>query len=228
MEIIRTDTPKEEAGKALSEKLHAFQNTPVLLLVSGGSSFSILEYCAVEFLNEKVTLGVLDERYSHDPSSNNYLQLTKTSFFEKAVQKGVQIINSSIGENEPLAAVTKRIDQSIKNWVTSHSGGKIIVTMGIGEDGHVAGIMPSISGVDFSSDTLIVGYSFPKEINQYNERITVTYTFLKDYVTDAIVYAVGASKQKILEEFLLETSILDKVPALILKEMSSVKIFTDK
>lgn len=226
MEIIRTDNPEKKAGEALGSKLRAYKDSYILLLVSGGSSFSLLEYCDQGFLGDHVTLGVLDERYSHDPSVNNYAQLTRTKFFKKAVDLGVQIIDSSLQENESLNGLGLRMEEMIQTWIAMHPYGKVVVTVGIGEDGHVAGIIPSLHTIDFETHRWFVAYTCPKEVNRYVDRVTVTYTFLRDAVSDAIVYAVGESKRKIIETLLEGNTTLETIPATILNEMSSVQLFT--
>lgn len=75
--------------------------------------------------------------------------------------------------------------------------------MGIGQDGHTAGIFPGDHGFDFDGDVWVVGYFVPKEVNQYQERVTVTNTYLQTEIAQAIVYAVGEEKYNMRSAYLL-------------------------
>jgi len=226
MEIIRTDNPASEAGKELSKIISDNYSSPILLLVSGGSAFSILQYCDTSLFEDNITIGVLDERYSNDPLINNYLQLKETLFFKVATSLGAHTIDSSINKGESISDVATRLEQTVKNWIDTHTGGKVFVTMGIGEDSHTAGIMPSVYPLPLDENKLVIAYSFLKEVNQYTDRITFTFSFLRNHVDEAIVYAVGENKQQVIAS-LEETKSLQDSPVHVLKEMNSVKIFTN-
>ena len=136
------------------------------------------------------------------------------------------IINSEIQENETREELASRLDKILKEWVMTYPEGKILVTMGIGEDGHTVGILPH-TDTNFSDEKFVISYVIPETSNLHTERITVTYTFLQNHVNEAIVYAVGDAKKKILGELQDETSQLSDMPASVLKTMKSVKIFTE-
>lgn len=225
MEIIRTKNPKEEAGEELSKLLEHYKDKEILLLLSGGSAFSILENTNISFIDSNITIGMLDERYSEDKKINNFLQLQETVFFNEALKKNISVINSSIQNNESQEKLTDRLEKKLKEWVKENPFGIIITTMGIGEDGHVAGIITPQALPFVNKEDFLFYYSLPSSINQYTERISVTYTFLKKYVDETIVYAEGERKQKIIKK-LEENNNESEIPAFTLKEMKSVKIFT--
>ena len=72
LRVFTTHLPKEEAGKLLSQWLLEHKDVPVLLLLSGGSALSFLDFVEISE-GMSLTLGVLDERFSADPLSNNFL-----------------------------------------------------------------------------------------------------------------------------------------------------------
>lgn len=228
MKIVRTNTPDRNAAKALSELLLLNQNNPVLLLLSGGSAFTLLELVPENLIGPDVTIGVLDERYSSDPLVNNFKQLSHTSFFKSAMISGAQVIDTSVKVDESCESVAKRFESDLHTWVEENVGGKVIATMGIGSDGHTVGIMPNITEVNFNGEKWIVPYSVSKEVNQYTDRITTTFTFLRDVVDEVVVYATGDSKQSVISSLERKDIELVKMPAQIINELSSATLFTEE
>jgi 6-phosphogluconolactonase/glucosamine-6-phosphate isomerase/deaminase len=229
MEVIRTSSPAEDAGKALSEALERRAGSPVLLMLSGGSAFLVLEHVDEGVFGPNLTLGVLDERCSKDLQVNNYLQLKETTFFKNAVAKGAQIISSEVQDGEDCEEIGEGWKGQLLNWEKENPEGVIIATMGIGPDGHVAGIFPKVKEVAFNSSEIVVSYSVSPEVNKFTERITVTYTFLKEYVDEVIAYAVGEEKSEIIKELEENTDNKDTstVPARVFNQMSLVRLYTD-
>jgi len=227
MTIKKLKDPAVAAGAELHDILSRYRQIPVLLLVSGGSAFFVLQHCDPAAIGPNVTIGVLDERFSSDPLINNYLQLKKTDFFIQARRSGAKSIDSSLHEDESQRSLSVRIETSILDWIMRRPNGKIIVTMGIGEDGHTAGILPRSAAADLDETKQVVAYSVAKEINPHTERVTVSLAFLRDRVDEAIVYAVGEKKHQILETLQDKDMDLYAMPARILNEMRSVTIFTD-
>jgi len=227
MEIHTSSNPEREAGSALSALLRTHAGKPVLLLVSGGSAFQLLEHVDGEVLESTVTLSVLDERYSRDPQVHNFSQLSRTSFFTRAVERGVAFIDTQVSEGETRAAFAARVEATLHDWVRTHVGGIIIVTMGVGADGHTAGILSRVDTVDFDGDAWVVGYVVDPHIHQYTERVTVTNTFLRTMVTEALVFMQGASKRQAFENLTRDDGDLHTTPARVLRDMRSVHVYTD-
>lgn len=228
MEIIRSEKPKENAGQALSEILFRNINRPVLLMLSGGSALTILENVELNFLKENITVTMLDERCSDNSKINNFLQLKKTKFFDQGVIQGLKSISTEVFINDVCVDVEKRWETDLRNWKEKNINGVIISVVGIGGDGHVAGIIAGDYGVDFGGDKWVVSYTLPETVNEFTKRITTTYSFLRRCVDETIVYAVGKQKQIFIKK--LEENVCDikTTPVCILKEMKSVKLFTNK
>jgi len=226
MKIIETEQPKEDAGQSLTDALREHSKKPILLMVSGGSAFSLLDFVEPSVLGPHITLTVLDERFSSDPAINNFTQLEQTKFFASCINKRVQTISTKVLEYESLHGLHNRFDTALHTWKEQNEDGVIIATMGIGPDGHTAGIFPGEHGVDFNDNTWVVGYIVPKEVNQYPERITVTNTFLRNKVDQAIVYAVGSDKYRLIQKLQATETSIQEIPATIFKEMPFLIIFT--
>ncbi len=228
MEIFSSSNPEVHAGKALSALLKASNDRSVLLLVSGGSAFKLLEFVETNALSVRCTLGVLDERYSHEPTINNFSQLMQLSFYRNALMQGVMTIDTRLQKNETMEEMQERWDANLHEWVEHNPEGIVVVTMGVGKDGHTAGIFPSSDVSLFENDAWTSGYEVLKEVNPYMKRFTVTYTFLRVAVTHALVFVVGEDKEKALQAVLRDTSTLQETPASILRELSSVVVYTDR
>ena len=108
----------------------------------------------------------------------------------------------------------------------------MVITQGIGEDGHTAGIMPyPENSALFKSlfddpEKWVVGYDAEGR-NEHPLRVTVTLSFLREVVDHSIVYAVGDGKKEALRQVLAETGTLWQTPARIIHEMRNVMLFTD-
>lgn len=226
MQIVATPTPTEEASKALTDSLRAYPGRPMLLMVSGGSALSLLDLVDISVLGPHITLTVLDERYSTDVAVNNFTQLSETTFFTSCTLAGVHVISTKVLIGESLLDLQLRFDDALHTWKEQYTDGVVVVTVGIGSDGHTAGIFPKIPEVDFDGKDWTVAYTLPKNINPYPHRVTVTNTFLRDCVDEAIVYAVGPEKSILVNTLESSTFSTQEFPAAVLKEISQLRIFT--
>ncbi len=228
MELIDQGNLKVLASAALVEALHTAAPTPVLLMLSGGSALSLLEAIPSDVFDAKLTITMLDERYSIDPAISNFAQLEATDFYSRAVAAGAATISTKVLNDETVDALRRRIECSLYEWRANYRDGIIIATMGVGEDGHTAGIFAGDHGVDFESDCWILSYDLPALVSPYSPRITVSNTFLRHYVNTAIVYAIGENKYRHLKQVQSEAVPVRDIPAAILQEMKEVKIFTSR
>jgi len=228
MEVILTENPKEKAGQALTAALRRHAGKPILLMVSGGSAFSLLDFVEPSVLGPQLTLTVLDERFSSDPAINNFAQLEQSDFYQTSIKRGVKTIPTKVLVGDSLQSLRNRFDTALHTWKEQNEDGVIMATMGIGSDGHTAGILPGEHEVDFNGDAWVVGYSVPKEVNQYTERVTVTNTFLRSQVTSAIAYAVGHDKYQLVQKIQSTDASVQEMPACIFKEMASFALFTSQ
>lgn len=226
MKVIKTTSPREDAGKALGALLEENKDKPILLMLSGGSAFTILGFVPVTVLGPHITITVLDERYSTNTQVNNFAQLEQMNFYKTCTEQGANYISTKVLEGESMEALHDRFDYALHTWKEQNKDGVVIATMGIGADGHTAGIFPGKYEVDFNSDAWVVGYSVPKEVNECTDRVTVTNTFLRDQVDGAIVYAVGHNKYRLVQKLQSTDSSTQEIPAYIFKKISSLTLFT--
>lgn len=226
MEVIRSVNPVETTALLVSDMLSVHTNNPVLLLVSGGSWFSVLEQVDTSTLGPWCTLSVLDERFSPDPLSNNFTALTELNFFRDAVARNVTTISTEIHEGDTLASAQARFDHALQAWHRDNDGGVVIALIGVGSDGHIAGIFPEFRDTKKTMTDWTHAYSVTQSTITYPTRITVSRYFLATIVDRAIVYASGDDKREIISKLLKEESALP-APASILYVMRNVTFCTD-
>lgn len=252
LKIFHSANPRQEATQALAKIFKEYVNVPVLFLSSGGSALSLL---TPEILTEnpQLTVSVLDEHYVADPNELNFEKLKKTEFFGALTQqppssqtrtppllRGVQTPHPTSplkrgggttfdpygGE---VGDAGKRFDTFLKQWRAKYPQGRIVVTVGMGPDGHTAGIVPFSDAVLFKKlfdtpETLAVGYK--TDYGTFPERVTATFSLLK-VASDVILYAAGEEKRKTIETCMQKEKPVNEFPAMFLKTLPQTTFFTD-
>lgn len=233
------------AREAVSAALREYrqQGKEVLMLCAGGSAFQLLGEIDPAGFGRYLTITVLDERASNDPNINNFAQLVTTTFHHEAAAAGARFIDTRMREGETRDLLASRFEYALRNWKELHSDGTIFALMGVGVDGHVAGIMrypddsAKFAALFEDADSQhqksqkshwVVAYEAPPGRNDFPERVTVTLPFLRTMVDRAIVFMSGPEKKK--DAFIRlnasRGSIAD-TPARILYEMKDVVLYTD-
>lgn len=203
----------------------------ILFLTSGGSALKLVEYIDPKIITKDFTISVLDERFSKEPNINNFAQLTKTQFFNQAKINGANFIKTMVQKDETLEQFANHFELELKNWKQSNPEGVVIITMGMGPDGHTAGIMPFPEDPElfkqlFCSENLVIGYD-AKDKNEYPLRVTASITFLIEKIDYAIIFVLGSNKRDALEKLFDEKVGVETIPAKVIFEMKDVSLFTD-
>ena len=221
----------QKASICLQELISLSHNKPVLLLLSGGSAFDVVKLLTFREAHH-ITLGVLDERFSDDKSHNNFLQLSALDVYAQALSAGASAIDTSPKDGWTRDSLVETMDSAIRGWKANNPQGKIVALVGIGPDGHTAGIMPFPENEAYSAETfnqddvLVVGYDAGDK-NPIPMRVTTTFPFLRKYVDEAVVYITGDKKREALQKALADEGNIFCTPARIVKEMKSATLFTD-
>jgi 6-phosphogluconolactonase/glucosamine-6-phosphate isomerase/deaminase len=227
MEIIYSTTPHVDITAEFSRTIAAFKTQPILLVLSGGSWFTILDLVNVDGWGDNLTVSVLDERFSLDEKVNNFAQLSDTTFFKKLEHKSVTTISTLVALNDSIDSLCAKWESNLRAWKESNPEGVVIATIGIGKDGHVAGMFPGTRLELFTGEDWTAVSELLPEINPVTQRFTTTQTFLTQIVTQTLVYIVGEDKKAILQKILGQDSDSQALPANVLHKMKSVKLFTD-
>ena len=229
---IKRFRTKSEAAKAAQHKLNelfdAYSHLPTLFLSSGGSSLELLE--GIVMFPRNATIGMTDERFFENPKINNFAKLTETLFFEKAQDRGAYFIDTRMLPREDMEIFSRRYEDSLQTWKKEHPGGRIVITQGVGQDGHTLGIMPypkeqSVFQELFEGENWVVGYDAANR-NEYSLRVTITLPFLR-MVDHSVLYITGTEKKDALSRMLSIKGTLSETPARIIHEMKDVTVYTD-
>lgn len=228
MQIETFDSPlaaSEAAQAELEKALLASQKdtTPVLLLLSGGSALDVVADLDPSLLSA-TTILPLDERFSSNPALNNSLQM-------QALGLPVTLVVPQ--QDETLEAFGQRFDQLLRGWRRHYPQGVIIATIGMGADGHIAGISPmptqpkEFDSMFVTTSAWAVGYQGNLEPA---ERVTVTVEFLEE-IDVAIGFVTGETKAEALRAAFSDQATTDfpqdisQLPAVVLPSLDGI-LFT--
>lgn len=225
MQIHTSDDPAKAAGMHISESI-ASHDGDVLCLLSGGSALDIIDYINIHDKNECRTIFIMgDERVSREESINNYLQL-KGRYPEHLVTK--LSIETVPNENESSEDYADRIEKKFLKIISELKDPKIISVLGMGTDGHTAGIFPmdqeSFQETYRDDGTYVSVHAKGLTIDS---RASITPSWLLNEADEIIAFIAGESKHVILESLINESKELYERPAELIKRHKNAHLFTD-
>jgi 6-phosphogluconolactonase/glucosamine-6-phosphate isomerase/deaminase len=186
----------------------------VVWLLSGGSSIAVATATATLLAKSdlsNLSIGLIDERYGAlNHSDSNLRQLESSGFYLPGINI-VPVING-LGFEASTEKYNSFIEQIFSQNIYK------IGLLGIGSDGHTAGILPDSSAVE--SEKYVIGY----KATDY-QRITLTGKGLR-VLDRAIVYAAGTSKKTALQNLTKSLPAI-KQPAQLLKQIPRVDVYND-
>lgn len=238
MKIFKASSKEGAMRKALVELnacLKDVRKNPVLLMLSSGSALELLDGITMRNIGKHITVTVLDERFSTDPAVNNFSQIAETEFYKQAEKKGIDYIDTRVHNSKiTLQKFAKKFERGLRKWRNKYpKKGKIIITGGVGQDGHTAGIMPypenhrKFQKLFDSEHSWVVGYHASSKKTPYRKRVTVTLPFLRNQPNYSFMYAVGQRKKAAIRRMLAKKGELAQTPARIIHEMHESKLFCD-
>ncbi len=200
----------------LSRELGSGQR--VLWLVSGGSNVEPSVQIMANISNKLSRgLGIMlaDERYGPPGHiDSNWAQLIKAGFKTRNARV-IEILQDGLDFEQTLARYNTVTDDTFKNYDL------IILQMGVGRDGHVAGILPG-SVAAFETKNLAAGYPDPPL-----KRLTLTFPAIRK-VHEAYVFAFGAPKHETLALLQSQSLSPEVQPVQILKELPEAYLYSDQ
>ncbi len=228
--------PSRELAKETAHAINALVDkltAPVVFLFSGGSALSIVDYLSLQNFPPVSIISVLDERVNKNPQTRNFFQLTKTSFFHQAAEAGFSLIDPlSQSSTDATHDQATGFESFLRKWKKQYSEGKIIITQGMGLDGHTAGIMPFPESPELFQRLFadpgrwVVGYDAQLEKNKYPVRLTVSLSFLVSAVDYSFVFVQGQEKKEIFKKILATSKDINQYPARIIHKMKNVTLYT--
>ncbi len=216
MKFVKSVNSSEGQAKLAQKLSDSLSSGPVLWLVSGGSNIQI-EVNVLNQLEKSLTsnLKILlsDERFGpKGHKDSNYYQL---------MSSGLNLKNASfpdILQGNPSPEEAKGVYLKMFNKFKGQS--KVIGQFGIGDDGHIAGVLPFTLGAT-TLDSVVYYESRP-----YN-RLSLSLRALKD-IDISYVFCFGANKLNALKRLKAAQESLDSFPSLILNDMKNVTVYNDQ
>ncbi len=193
------------------------QGQKVLWLLSGGSNIA----ASVEVMNsvtpslsQGLSVMLIDERYGPEGhADSNWTQLIGEGFQPKQATT-LPVLKDHDSFQQTLA----RYGKITKQAFASHD--LIVGQLGIGADGHIAGILPE-SPAAAEKTELVAGYEDKKFT-----RLTLTFPALRR-LDKAYVFAFGLTKRQAMETLRDKKLPLVEQPAQILKQLSAACVYND-
>jgi 6-phosphogluconolactonase/glucosamine-6-phosphate isomerase/deaminase len=224
------DDPEECArflGEKISLHIQNRNDQPLLLMLSGGSAFSVLPFIVAESF-DGVTVSMLDERFEQGVN-NNFTQLEKIKWYQGVCENGGAFISTKVQVGDTKEMMADRFEKELRSWREENPEGQMIALFGMGVDGHTAGIFPypedpALYKKLFESERLVVAYDAEGK-NEFPERITTTHT-LHRKIAHAFVYIMGEEKRRSLEALISHPLPQNALPATIFYAMPDVIIGT--
>ncbi len=189
----------------------------VLWLLSGGSNIQASVRVMANISEEQsrnLAVTLADERYGEPGhTDSNWAQLTDAGFDGKAAE----LLPVLTGET--FDRTITRYDKMITRKLAESD--VVIAQLGVGSDGHVAGILPDSEAAG-EATAMVAGYESPPL-----KRLTLTFPALRQ-VNAAYAFAFGEPKHRALTALQAGTHDLAELPSQILNELPEAYLYSDQ
>ena len=191
---------------------------PVLWLLSGGSnvaaSVRIMQQLPAT-LSRNLSISLADERFgSPGHADSNWTKLLQAGFAPQQARL-LPVLLPGIGFEE----TQDRYELLLRRTVQAQDC--VIAQLGIGSDGHIAGILPHSPGTK-DTEAMTVAYHSDRF-----DRISLSFAGLRQ-LTATYTFAFGADKKSVLARLTNETLPPTEQPAQILKQLHEAYVYNDQ
>lgn len=223
MQMVSVTSAQEGIQKA-KELLYEKVDTETLLCLSGGNTpMPLYEVLAREKKIHPAAVVLVDERYGYPmhPESNEK-KLSDSGFLAYLKEEKIQFF-PMLKEGFAEETVATGYDAMLHKLFGSFTNR--IAVMGIGDDGHTAGIAPNredFTNPIFEKDPSILVDTFHDPFGPYGRRVTMTFTALM-LMTHLIVLAFGAEKKQGVRLALSEGSEIEVPGRFFMRDDISLK-----
>lgn len=211
MQIVKAKDPIEGI-KSAKEILYKNCNSQTALFLSGGSTPKVLyQQLTTEQKLKTGSVALVDERYEEPMHENsNEKMIEETGLFKYFESQSVPVFNILNGQD--IQSSTKNYEGVVSQLLKSE---KKIAILGIGTDGHIAGLPAGVKSYELRIKNEFVG-SFEDFPGEFKSRITLTFKALEQ-MDLLIVLVFGREKGEALEK-MFTTGNLEQVPASFLNK----------
>lgn len=212
--ILVLESPTaQSANETISEILEKFCDLKTALFLSGGNTpKKLYEYIANEKKLKVGAVGQVDERFGEkNHKKSNELMIKETGLLDYFENSNLRFY-PMIDEGADIETASKNYDEALR-FILKYFP-KSVGIMGLGQDGHTAGIpaIPEISKKMIEDGSSLVSFY---DAPEYGPRITMNYHAIS--VLDLIIVLVlGQGKREILNQmfkFNGEQEEIEKFPA---------------
>jgi 6-phosphogluconolactonase/glucosamine-6-phosphate isomerase/deaminase len=219
MKYIRT-AGWDDGVADLTERLvrELAQGRQVLWLASGGSnipvSVQIMDNISPQ-LRQNLSISLVDERYGEvGHKESNWTQLMEAGFSSDHAAL-LPVLQAGLDFEKTITYYNDMITQAF----AAHD--VVIAQLGIGSDGHIAGILPG-SPAAAETETLVSGY----QSTPY-QRLTLTFPGLRR-ISTSYTFAFGNTKHQALMMLKNRSVPPRQQPAQILKQLPEAYVYSDQ
>ena len=225
---IKTVKSKERGIEIAQELILQNISPETVLFLSGGSTPKPLYDALLQKENLKLgAAAIVDERFGKPMHNNsNEKMIAETGLINSFKKQNIRFYG--VLEDKDFEETAKDYDETVRFLLYQFK--KSIGVLGIGEDGHIAGLPAKFQISNFKSQmksNLVTSiHDFP---GMSKERITMTFLALS-MLDLIIVLAFGKEKKKALKKMLKEGS-LEEIPARFLAQEEIAKktiVITDQ
>jgi 6-phosphogluconolactonase/glucosamine-6-phosphate isomerase/deaminase len=192
----------------------------VVWLVSGGSNIAlsvhIMDRLKASVGNKmpNLTIALSDERYGKPGHADSNWQQLRDAGFEPGEARTIHALVPGLTLTDTCEAYSQRLGQAIAD------ADCVIAQLGIGGDGHIAGILPDSPAA--TDQSLVAGYDGGNYM-----RITIT-AMAFSLITIAYCFAYGENKRSALERLASQNLAVSDQPAQLLKALPEAYVYTDQ
>ena len=215
---IITCQDKADGTEKVAQWLQSHVDRSTVLFLSGGSS---PEGLYTQIASEGVLLpgavALVDERFGTPlHAQSNELMIQKTGLPDYLSSQ--QILYDTVLSGTDFQETVTVYEKKIQHLFAAHQ--KSVAVMGIGEDGHTAGILPHTK---YDHSQWVIGY---ESHDQYLKRITLSFEGLNQ-ISSFVLLIFGEAKRQAFQA-MFKKHTLEAVPAAFYtKTILPVTVFTD-
>jgi 6-phosphogluconolactonase len=214
---------QEEVNKTVVELLREYGGRGYILFLSGGDSPKDL-YKHLSRSKEypfPASIAQVDERMNGITThpDSNYLLIKKTGFINRVIREhgghgNFYHMNKEKGIEMDLGTYEITLNDLLSKYENS------IAIMGMGMDGHTAGILPESLAV-MNSKNLVEAYHSNDE---YKLRMTITPKCIKEKITKVVLLLVGEEKIKEFDRIWEQENDVYNYPVLVYKDIKDLNV----